>query len=711
MSTFNDLYAPPSAFDSFGRFIPNDSKLLDWLTTNRRTGMEYLRLNQGFKDAEINMAILKGSNLVKVAKSSGLSTLNIKKLRRQGKEQIANHTTVQPRWGFRTYDKTNEEATKQASIFTKRLNAWFTDQFVDLTIEEVLNWTEGSGTGWMFLWPEKSILTNNFDIIPYALSYKDVIIGHMPKNANYQKAYWHEVRLEMSVPEAHERFPRHVNLINKDRDVPSTFARIWSKVRNSRPYRGVVDRMKHNKNETQAQSTFPVVDIFYTWVRDSSINTTGQTILMGEEDSVYSYEVPSYTNINGRTNTTGNGIFYEEMDAESGQPVKKEQQRELTPDECKFYPNRRLIISCANGIIYDGPPLFGGNLVPIAPFKFENIVGELLGVSPLNDAKELESAANMLLRSMIDSTITKKAPPISVDINAPKAMRSDGFSLAKPNQKFQFDMRMMPTPIKPLIDSSYYEIDRAAPELVKLLFQMQDYLVGTSDWQQAAMQLKQMPSQDTQESLVRALGVLATAQSRGIEKSLLMIGMIWAQFFPQVYDTKDLLNVIGVDGVSWEQFDYDPDSLIPKKEGDTRPFHVRCKEHLSKFTFYAEPNSLMEQNSLTNRLALLQIRNAGVKIAGRKIYDAFVKDKEYAENLKEYYAEQESDIKMAAKLNAEIQAAKASLENPVAAAVGNIMNGSNGNNNEGRPPTNQAPANLEQKTDENGVPRTALATS
>jgi hypothetical protein len=562
MSTFDSLYAPPKAFDQFGNFIPMDAKLLDWLTTNRTDAQNYLRLNKGFQNAEVCKAILQGSNDVAIARKSGLSTVNIKKLRRQGREQVANHTTIQPRWGFRANDPSNPQMAKQASILTSRLNAWFFDQFVDKSIEAALINTEGSGTGYVFLWPEKSVLTGKIDIIPYPLDYKDVLAFHYPKDSNYQNSYGLEIRLEMSVPEAHERFPNHTNIINKDRNVPSTIARAFKKV--TRPFKGVVDRMAHNKSKTKNISSFPTVDIFFTWVRDAAINTTGKTIQMGAANTVYSYSVPSYTDFFGKVNQVGTGIFIDEKDDITLETKSVEQMRDLTPDECKLYPNRRLIISCSGGILYDGAPLWGGNLVPIVPFRFEEVNGELLGIPPLNDGREIENAANSLVRSIIDSTIARKAPPVAIDSNAPKEMRGDNFSINKPNQKFVYDLRMLQTPLKVLVPSDHYQIDPASAELVKMLFGMQDYLVGTSDWQQAAAQLKQMPAQDTQESLVRALGVLATSQSRSIEKSLLMMGLIWVQFFPQVYDTRELLNVLGPNGVDWQQFDYDPNSLVPK---------------------------------------------------------------------------------------------------------------------------------------------------
>jgi thymidine phosphorylase len=130
---------------------------------------------------------------------------------------------------------------------------------------------------------------------------------------------------------------------------------------------------------------------------------------------------------------------------------------------------------------------------------------------------------------------------------------------------------------------------------------------------------------------------------------------------------------------------------------------------LNKFSFFAQPNSLQEKQSITNRLALLQVKNAGVKISGKKIYDAFINDGEYNESVKEFYAEQEKDIEMAAKLNAEIKKAQNEIENPVASAVAGVLG--NNDNKEGRPASNEAPASLQQKKDENGTPRSVLATS
>lgn len=694
---FHKKYAPPSAFDDYGNYVNIKKDLQDWLNTNINDAMHYLRLNRGWRDADLCMSILYGDDNVRVSKKSGLSRLSIKKLRRQAKEQIANHTTVQPKWGFRTYKTEDEVAEKQATIYTKLLNAWFYRQFIDKKIESVLNWTEGAGTGWLLLWPDKDLLTGEIDIIAHALSHKQVMVFHCPADAEYQKAYGVCVRLEMPIPEAHEKFPLHIDLINEDRSVPSWIARPFKAVK--RLWRGVYDRMEYNKATRISSNPYPTVDIFLTWVRDDSVNLTGRDIVMGEVGSHYAYTVPSFYDENNEINRIETG----EIDNE-GNPVLREVSRE----DCKLYPKRRMFISCSGGIIYDGPPMWGDKLVPVVPFKFESVVGELLGLSPINDGRQIEENVNMLIRTMINSALVKAAPPIGIDDSIPIDIAKN-FNPSRPNQKLRYNTRILQNGIKVLMDSEFFRQDAAIPGLIELLLQMQDHVVGTSDWQTAAMKLKQMPGADTQESMMQALGVLTTAQSRGVEKSLLMLGMIWIGFAPQVFTVDKIMDVLGPEGTTFEMFDYHPNSLVEYKDPmDSRDYYVRFCEHIKKFGFYAAPSSLQEKQSIQNRLAVLQAKNAGAKISGRKIYDALIPDGEYNKSKAEFIAEQKEDIEMAAELNAQIQKARQDLENPVVGAINSVLGRET---KQGRPPTNKAPARLEQKTDDNGVPRSTLATS
>lgn len=691
MSTneFTKLYSPPFYLTNTGTLANNDEKTLAWLNTNFNKGRAFNRSNRAWKIADACMSILYGDDNTKIP--AGISKVQFKKLRRQLREMIANATNIRPRFEIQTFKNAYQD---EALIYSKLNKHWWINEFIDRKVKAVGQWAGGAGTGFLFLWPETDPNTNKEEIRTYVLSHKDIFLFHASgSNVDLDKLYGVSVRLEMSVPEAHERFPEKIAVIKQDRSVPSNMAKIAKDT--YRAYKGLYDRLKNRGNNKQdIDNPYPTCDIYYTFIRDNSINETGADIIMGGEsesgifNSKWAYKVPSYFNNDG-----SRSIY--------------------SRKECKLFPNRRLIISCTNGIIYDGPPNYICRSVPIADFRFDEIVGEFFGIPPANDARALEEASNELARASVDAVTGRVQPPMMIDNAVPKplALKFAANPRTLQGKVFRGDTRNVGSAIKPVIGAEYYTVDGKALELIALFQQSADYAVGTHD-NTALAQLGQMPAADTQDSMIRMLGSIALDHSRSFEYSLWRVGKIWLDFAPQVYTTEQRLMFLGADGVTLDTWDYDPNSLIPKTEiNNNEPLWKRLLSHLNKFSLYIAPNSLQERYSQTNKLTILQLKKMGLPISDKRVYETFFDDNKYATMLEEYNTEMETKIKQAAKLNKEMQEAQAASTagNVAFDAIKNIM--SNQNSNEGRPSSLAKPPTLEAKSDENGVPRTTLASS
>lgn len=735
-------YAPPCVIDENGNFRNSreySQELFNYIQTGLDNEKAFLRSQRAWNLAEKSMLSLYGVSTIKEYK--GLSRLKINKSRRQTREAIANQSDIRQNWSVRTTVTDDEKMVAQAQEIDKLSQSWWNELFVDRVVKGAQQYAGGYGTGYIFQWPDFNPITGEIDVIPTYLDYKSVLVGHIPNDNNIENAQRVDIRLEMPLPEAHEKFPDHLEMIRADTEVPSRMARNWDTTRKA--FKGIIDYTQRRKKtlNSSVSNPFPSVNIIMTFIKDNTINETGITIPMGEPGSHWYYEVPSYYAPTGEINKIGTNTFkmswadangkeisdedYNNLQDKSGLQRKLvEIQRYVTRRDCKLYPYRRLIISCSNGIIYDGPPQWGCGIPPVTKFYFDQVAGEFLCFPPTMDSQIIEGPVNNILQSMEDSVVGKINPPIGIDSSVPESIANQIKALGFRGligKAFQYPVMKLQKAVVMLVPEGYFQIDSKAFELVAFLQEVQDYLAGTKDFG-SQVKLKQMPSDDSQEAMLQNIGILATDQARELERCFMSMGRIWLSYANQVYTIRKRLRILGADAVNPTEYDFDPTRIAPSTvENDSRPLWKQQREHMKNFSIYVAPNSVQQQQSYKKKLALLQIKNMQVAISDRMIYDAFVGDDNYEKVKKEFFQEQEEKAKAAAKIQVHVQTIMQTLQQ------GGVATNGNGNQqmplidqlvsalqqnagNVGRPATNAAPAHLEEK-DKGTVPRTTLSTS
>lgn len=661
---FTKLYSPPSYLFN-GTFTIPEADVVEWVQKNNEKSMSFLRSNRGWKSARICMSIYYGDETEKIP--TRLSKVSVKKLRRQAREAVENAANIRPNWQHKSR---KDKYQSQAEMYDKLRDSWFYEQDVYHYLKETLQYSAGGGTGYIWLWPDFDKATGQLEIIPNVLRWDQVLPYHCGSDSNLDGIYGTTIHLELPVPEAHEKWPKHINILKPDRNVPSSFIKNWQKV--SRVFKGVYDRLKNNKG-TISQDPYPVTDVYFTWVRDNSINNTSTPVLMGKEGGHYSYNVDP-----------------------GG----------------KLFPYRRFMITTNTGVIYDGPPLYFNCHVPIIPFKFEHIAGEFLGINIIRDGRRLEESNNNILRAFEDSITGKLNPPMAVSDRLPDSIINQ-LSVST-RQMIGKVFRISPTIIKdaisPIVPSDFYNPAQGSVDLVRFYQEMSDYMMGTAD-SSVLTKLNQMPAADTQEAFLNSLGSLAKGHARGVEQSIIRMAKIWLYFAPQVYTTERIITLLGADGML-KAMDFDPNSIVPAKDdGDytNLSYAERLQRHIKQFSVYAAPNSLQERMSQTNKLIVMQLLKMGVEIPNEKLYDTFLDDGEYKIGKDKWKAEQLEKILLSAMLQKALAAAnnEADPMNQLASSLKEVIGG--GTNNEGRPPSNAQPPRLETKQRE-GIPEPTVAT-
>lgn len=714
---YTQSYAPPFAFDRNGNhFVKTEAEgekyyddLHEYLMKGLENGKSFLRSQRAFRKAENSMSVLMGD---KVHPALGLSTLQINKSRRQMRETIANQSDIRQSWEVRTTKSNEPLYQNQVNKFNGLAKHWWSNLFVDRIVKAVQQLAAGHGTGYLYLWPDKNILTGEIDIIPSFLDYKSVLVSHIPEDGDLYKAYRVDIKVEMPLPLAHAKYPDHLELISSDTPVPARLARNWEKTQ--KIYKGLIDWMSKKKKRTDDENPFPSCNIFHTFIMDNSINETGETICMGTPGSHWYYEVPSYFNKEGNINQIGTNVF---KTNESGQ--REEIKRYVSREDCKIYPFRRYIISCSRGVIYDGCPQWGVGIPPVVQYYYDKIAGEFLAF-PINmDAMPIEFAVNDMLQALNDQVVGKVNPPIGIDEAAPPDVISKITQLGARGligKVFKWNTIRLQKAIIQLIPAEFYNADSKAFEFVKFLLGMSDYVSGTQDYQQE-LALKQMPAADSQEALLQKLGVLTTDQTREQERSFMYLGVLWLSYAPQVYTLERRLQILGTDGLTSEEMDFKPSDIAPFKiENDSRPSWIIRREHMRNFSIYVAPNSIQERQSVQKKLSLLQLQKMGnTGVTDKAIYNAIIGDDKFAENVELYFEEQKKKAIMAAEINVSVQQIMQAANPQPSTGQGSplleqLMQTLSSQQSQGRPNEFTAPPELREITRE-GVPDTTVTSS
>ena len=194
------------------------------------------------------------------------------------------------------------------------------------------------------------------------------------------------------------------------------------------------------------------------------------------------------------------------------------------------------------------------------------------------------------------------------------------------------------------------------------------------------------------------------------------IGVMVKYLICQYYTAARVMQWVGADGVAPQIFDYDPSSLVPSHlpgEDPQQPSPTdkirRARIFADNLRFFILPNSLHEMTQMSLKLALIQLRKAGIMIDSQTIAEAFnvpnygVIDGNSV--LDRWQREQEMQLEIAAR--GKILADALGLTPPPGAAPPGAPK-ANGSAPEGRPPTFSAPPSIKSK---DGGARSTVASS
>jgi hypothetical protein len=132
---------------------------------------------------------------------------------------------------------------------------------------------------------------------------------------------------------------------------------------------------------------------------------------------------------------------------------------------------------------------------------------------------------------------------------------------------------------------------------------------GVRGLQQLAQLKVNAMNADTMDKYMEALSPSLRLRARSIEVSLAELAEMLKVGFFQYYDTERRIQILGKDGLTLEDFDYDPGNMIPDSiEGDTQ--EERAARFHRNFVFSIAPNSFLNVSHMTQKLMNMQLFRA-----------------------------------------------------------------------------------------------------
>lgn len=680
----NNYYLAPAPFLKGQTIQTHADKTLSWSKEVIQQGLAYLRLQPAYPYIQEGMDLINGTT--DPSQLATLSSAKTESVVRNLKELIAAQSNIRVVPSFKT---AVEEYADQASILNKAYMSWQRMVFADRAIRQAWQYAAGGGTGYLGIrWnPDYWAMgTGDIELVPYGPL--DVIPCGLPANHNLQQAYVVAVKIATPWHLVVRKYPEYADKLRPSQ-VSNSFGAGNVIAQSVKAASAALRKYMPGATQMDADAKpWPTVDLYYLYIDDDAVNNTASPILMGDPGTSWEYTVPYI----GQQLTVG-------YDKE-GRPTF----RTATAADCKMYPNRRKIVATDDVILTPDPCRqvneYWHARVPVVQWRADDWAWAFLGFPLSKAGSSLEKANISMLRGLVDATNVRLSPPRGYDRNTMSQALAQTLNTRVPNQVVGLDYTFAGEQLKPLLPADYYNTNPAAVDgFIEANEARIKNQMGVAD-AAALARARQLPSGDSLEKIMEALGPVIKDQSRNMEASIRDLGEMWKSCVFQFYIASRRMQMLGNAGLTEEDWDLDPGTLTPKKGTDLpgASRYAIARQHALNFTFSVTPYSLHELNSVSRKLLFLQLSRFGFPISWWKLAEVFDID-DFGP--KPYIEDPETGQRRQTKNELETWIAQQEMMAKMAAAKGDGGGGAKGKGHQGagRPPTGQQLPTMEQKSD------------
>jgi hypothetical protein len=494
-----------------------------------------------------------------------------------------------------------------AEMLTKVSKCVYLESDFPYQILKVLQYATVMGIG--YLWPK--VVATEYRFGPRelrfdALGLLDVVPVQIPSRSNdVQDAYAVTIYDYMPIAEASAAFPlfqgqlqtvgcnNYKTLIQAQRQ---DFAATWRY--------GMV-------GDVQSRSFGNLyTEIRYTFIRDIRINTTGKEMQMGDPGTSWFYKVPSM----------GQPIF-------GGMRDGKPYSRPAMPEDCRIYPNLRLIIT-SSGLdkpMYDGTSFDWDSKIPVIQYTVDDWAWEALGRSLVGDVASIENTIRKHERLMDQVLTAGMNPPMGYDLDTNGGSKIEHFDIFEPDVRLGLAGGEPTKTFQSLLPDSV-RVTQINETYLKYLGDKELAQLGLNDVGNLS-NMKMNIANDTADKMLESIGPIAKGIAMRIEKANKRVGERMKTLIPQWFDAARLIEYVGPDHIAKEMFDYNPDDMVPSHLPDELlsgqfPTTKSMYDRLTRARFFANklrlvtvPNTLLKITAMQRQMMMLQLKRSGAPLS------------------------------------------------------------------------------------------------
>lgn len=601
-----DWMVPPK-YQRDGTPTPED-RIRGWAREATQQGETYIKAQRGFADMDRAIDIIAGISNRDGKRPRALSKVRFGKIKRAMREVIATEASLRALGNYRS---DNPDLHKNAEVLNKLTNAWWFNTFADRKLREAFQWCGIGGSGWVSpVWSKDFYTFGRGDIDLRVYNSRDVKPIQIGRDHDIQRAYAVTITAETPIAQAAAEYPLFIDFL-----VPTRSRASWLRkgLQVMERYLSPALNVGGPRGKEREPSAFPTIDLNYTYILDLSINDTGHSMPMGKPGTSWHYTVPAY----------GSDIATSVIDPRTGQNLI----RKATEEDALLYPLRRLIVWTDNIVLYDDTSPWWHAKYPLVKFSFDDWVFDFLGFSMVRDVAELGEAVNDGLRAIQDSANVRLRPPLQYDRNAITKSFMETFDPRQPQQSVGVDLNMG-EPIKPILPPQFYDVPPWMTNHIRDMEQRIDYTLGVPDLA-ALVRAKQIPASDSADRMLEIAGPVVQDIGTGIERSMRDLGELMKGMFFQFYSTNRKIQILGPDGTTEEDYDFDPGNLVPSHlpgEDPDLPSKVtmieRAKFHMNNFYFHIVRGTAHQITQMSRKLLYTQLYIRGFPIDPWTLADA-----------------------------------------------------------------------------------------
>jgi len=556
----------PPAHDKY------EKDILNWVNAAVAEGDRFLAAQYGYDEIQKCINYVQGDQVDK-SKPKDLSNFSTNRLGKVSTDIVAALTDIKPLFAYRT---ANKRFNDQAEILNKLSTFWWMNNFIDLKLGGAIQLAIPAGCAYLQVIYNQDLQGGHGDLDVVPLDARDVLPIRPSTSISVQDMYGVIIRSVETVNYLHSKYPWMRSRIKADHDAAFY-----------QPRQTAFQRMMNTVMTPVAAALRPQVgaggfripgkEVRTVYLKDDSINETDEIVRIGygPEGERYSW---SY---------------------------------EVIPGDM-LYPRGRTIVCAKDIVFYDGPNVYWHGKFPLVKlytdlsFVYPN---SFLSKSILKDLIPHQDLLNEMVNGIADAVNQCLKRGIVADSRAIPRTLLEKLNSRKPG----FKMMVNPSVGEGIKWQEPPVLPQYVFEFLQWLVTEIEYLSGSTDLSNLA-KVKQIPAVESVEAIMQAMTPATRMRGRLMEIALREMAELVKFGFFQFYDAPRRIAVLGEDGVSLEDFDFDPGNLIPDEtDMDYRgmPRTQRAIRHAHSFTFYVTPNSMLEVALVTKKMLMMRLRTMG----------------------------------------------------------------------------------------------------